>query len=58
MVRDWNKLERQYTEWLEENCKCDLEEGCICSELEEWLDELEAFRFEGVDEEDLAEMMA
>ena len=32
-------LEEMYYEWLDEECKCNIEEdGCSCLKLDDWLD--------------------
>jgi hypothetical protein len=36
---DMNALEREYVEWLETECKCNmLEDGCSCLDFDEWFE--------------------
>ena len=50
-------LENEYSEWLDENCTCDLiDDECTCKSIEDWLEDLKAARFYGIDEQDYQEM--
>lgn len=34
-----DQIENRYFEWLEENCKCDIEDnGCSCPDVDRWWD--------------------
>ena len=35
---NYEALEDQYYEWLEENCACESEEECICMTFNDWLE--------------------
>ncbi len=41
-----HEIEDQYFEWLEENCKCDIQnEGCNCPDVNDWcLSEMDDLR--------------
>lgn len=45
-------VEEQYYEWLEENCRCDLEDDeCSCQSLEEYIEDVEYCHFADADQE-------
>jgi hypothetical protein len=37
---DDDKLDQEYADWLDTECKCDIqEEGCSCPNFDDWFDE-------------------
>jgi hypothetical protein len=38
--KEFSALEEMYYDFLDENCKCNIEEdGCSCPDFNDWLDE-------------------
>lgn len=48
-----DKLDREYAEWLDEFCICDIEEdGCSCLDFDDWFDEKLEDYAESLDQEE------
>lgn len=48
----WYNLEDQYTDWLEQTCRCESEKDCECMTFNEWINDRIESMFEGVSSEE------